>query len=83
LTGCGISVSASESAVLKAAMSSPHTTSTSRRFSPEQARDVRARAWTYVFERWQAKKGDSHDLTNGSSAETAENRPQTTESEKT
>jgi hypothetical protein len=29
----------------------------------EQARDVRARAWAFVFECWHTKKGDQHDLT--------------------
>jgi hypothetical protein len=33
---------------------------------PEQAHDARARAWAYVFECWQARRGDSHDLTNDS-----------------
>ena len=32
-------------------------------FSSEQARDVRARAWAFVFECWHTKKGGSHDLT--------------------
>jgi hypothetical protein len=30
----------------------------------EQTRDARARAWAYVFERWHAKKGGPHGLTN-------------------
>ena len=29
----------------------------------EQARDVRARAWAFVFECWHTKKGGHHDLT--------------------
>ncbi len=29
----------------------------------EQARDARARAWAYVFQCWDAKKGEQHDLT--------------------
>jgi hypothetical protein len=32
-------------------------------FSTEQARDVRARAWAFVFECWHTKKGGHHDLT--------------------
>jgi hypothetical protein len=31
-------------------------------FSTEQARDVRARAWAFVFECWHTKKGGHHDL---------------------
>jgi hypothetical protein len=31
--------------------------------SPEQARDVRARAWAFVFECWHTRKGGHHDLT--------------------
>jgi hypothetical protein len=51
--------------------------------SPEQTRDARARAWIYVFERWQAKKGDPLDLTNSPTMEIETNGPQTTEREKT
>ena len=28
----------------------------------EQVRDARARAWAYVFQCWDAKKGEQHDL---------------------
>jgi hypothetical protein len=51
--------------------------------TPEQARDTRSRAWAYVFECWDAKKGDSHDLTNGSTAEIATNGSRKSEREKT
>jgi hypothetical protein len=44
--------------------------------SPEQACDARARAWAYVFECWQVRKGDSHVLTNSLSAQTPQNGPQ-------
>ena len=36
----------------------------------EQARDVRARAWAFVFERWHTKKGDHDDLTSDSTKKT-------------
>jgi len=51
--------------------------------SPEQARDARARAWASVFECWHAKKGGSHDLTNGSTADMAKHGPRKTEQENT
>jgi hypothetical protein len=51
--------------------------------SPEQARATRARAWVYVFECWHARRGDSHDLTTSSNAETAENGLRKTEQENT
>jgi hypothetical protein len=49
----------------------------------KQARDTRARAWGFVFQCWHAKKGDPHDLTNGSTAEIVKNGPQKTEQENT
>jgi hypothetical protein len=51
--------------------------------SPEQACDARARAWAYVFECWQARKGDLHALTNSWTTEIANNEPRKTEREKT
>jgi hypothetical protein len=51
--------------------------------SPEQACDARARAWAYVFECLQARKGDLHDLTNSWTTEIANNEPRKTEREKT
>lgn len=51
--------------------------------SPEETHDVRARAWGFVFQCWHAKKGDPHDLTNGSTAEVTKNGPRKTEREKT
>ena len=36
----------------------------------EQARDVRARAWAFVFECWHTKKGDHDDLTSDSTRKT-------------
>jgi hypothetical protein len=51
--------------------------------SPEQACDARARAWAYVFECWQARKGDLHDLTNSWTTEIVNNEPRKTEREKT
>ena len=35
----------------------------------EQARDVRARAWAFVFECWHTKKGGHHDLTHDVAAD--------------
>jgi hypothetical protein len=32
----------------------------------EQARDARARAWAYVFQCWNMKKGEQHELTSDS-----------------
>jgi hypothetical protein len=52
-------------------------------FSPEQTRDARARAWAYIFERWQAKKGDPLDLTNIPTTEIETNGPRKTEQEYT
>jgi hypothetical protein len=49
----------------------------------DQARDVRARCWDFVFQCWHAKKGAPHDLTNSSTAEMAKNGPRKTEQEKT
>jgi hypothetical protein len=49
----------------------------------EQGRDTRARAWMYVFECWQARRGDPHDLTNELTMDVTKNGPQTTEREKT
>ena len=38
--------------------------------SPEEGRDVRARAWAFVFECWHTKKGDHDDLTSDSTKKT-------------
>jgi hypothetical protein len=35
----------------------------------EQARDARARVWAYVFQCWDAKKGEQHDLTTEAAAQ--------------
>jgi hypothetical protein len=51
--------------------------------TPEQARDARARAWTYVFQTWHTKKGAQHDLTKEPTPKAAKNRPRKTEQEKT
>jgi hypothetical protein len=37
--------------------------------SPDQAREVRARAWVFVFECWHTRKGDHDDLTKRSNQE--------------
>ena len=38
-------------------MTSARIVHTSPSITPEQARDARARAWAFVFQCWQAKKG--------------------------
>jgi hypothetical protein len=50
-------------------MSSSRIPYATRSFSTEQARDVRARAWAFVFECWHTKKGGHHDLTKNSTQE--------------
>ena len=48
----------------------------------EQARDARARAWAFVFECWETKKGEEHDLTKDLTPRT-ENGPRATRQENT
>jgi hypothetical protein len=36
--------------------------------TPEQVRDARARAWAYIFQCWDAKKGEQHDLSTKAAA---------------
>jgi hypothetical protein len=47
----------------------PRVVLRSNRSTAEQVRDARARAWTYIFQCWQAKKGAPRDLAGTSTKE--------------
>ncbi len=55
-------------------MDSAHIVCRPSQISPEEAARLRSAAWSFVFQCWNAKKGEQHDLT-GSSTKECTTRP--------